>query len=673
MGNAPMRDMSAKLLQRIPYFAHLTDEQLEHLASMTTLKDYAAGQVVVTEDSPCPSFFAVMDGVVKLYVGMGGGGESEISTKGPLTYFNEQALVQPDAACKFTARVVERATLLVLHHRALNASEEWMKTLKLKFYVNKVDCQFADLGKIPFLNNLPPEKLKLLTSLFTYVLKEKGEVICREGEAGDGFYFITQGVCRVTATGQQTKAAFARRVRHSGFLTKRGEKVKSWKRRFFMLEGNELRYYQSEQEALLGMDPRGAVRVVGPKAWMGKPNGIQIGPLDGDVHAGSGGAKAAAASSAGGGRMFYVYGVDAEDSKQWLSLLKAAAEQGAGEESSPSTERGSDRGGAGDRKSTRRKHVRESSMTASAKPGAEHEFQVDLGKGSYFGEVSLSADVPCTATVSAIERCTLLQLPRSDFQNFLSLVPELRDRLKSVLQMRSIDSLKAIKVPFIAEMDDRRLALLSALSTTSSHDPGDGPIIREGDAADACVILSLSLSLSLPLLLNPCLTPLTPSPPLHSFYILVHGRVNITAGGNLLAQLGPGSYFGEIALISDKPRAATVEAATSCLLMSFCKDNFMRLFAYQTPEAMADFTLKVMQKRSELKHVLAHPTGLRLFTKQLESEYSRENVDVSPLSTYVVVCCYLFCCCCLLYTHPLHCYLRTYVRTHPPAVLDRGR
>jgi hypothetical protein len=178
--------------------------------------------------------------------------------------------------------------------------------------------------------------------------------------------------------------------------------------------------------------------------------------------------------------------------------------------------------------------------------------------------------------------------------------------------------------------------------------------------------LSLSLSLSLPLLLNPCLSPLTPSPPLHSFYILVHGRVNITAGGNLLAQLGPGSYFGEIALISDKPRAATVEAATSCLLMSFCKDNFMRLFAYQTPEAMADFTLKVMQKRSELKHVLAHPTGLRLFTKQLESEYSRENVDVSPLSTYVVVCCYLFCCCCLLYTHPLHCYLRTYVRTHTP-------
>jgi CRP-like cAMP-binding protein len=108
----------------------------------------------------------------------------------------------------------------------------------------------------------------------------------------------------------------------------------------------------------------------------------------------------------------------------------------------------------------------------------------------------------------------------------------------------------------------------------------------------------------------------------------VHGRVNITAGGDLLAQLGPGSYFGEIALISDKPRAATVEAATSCLLMSFSKLNFMKLFAYQTPEAMADFTLKVMQKRSELKHILAHPTGLRLFTKQLESEYSRENVDV---------------------------------------------
>ena len=485
MGNAPTRDMSAKLLQRIPFFAHLTEEQLEHLASMTTLKDYAVGQVVVAEDAACPSFFAVMDGVVKLYAGTMHG-ESEFSTKGPLTYFNEQALVKPDAPCKFTARVTERATLLVLHHRALNTSEEWMKTLKLKFYVNKVDCQFADLGKIPFLNNLPAEKLKLLTSLFTYVLKEKGEVICREGETGDGFYFITQGVCRVTATGKSTSAADARLVRHSGFLTKRGEKVKSWRRRFFMLEGDVLRYYQSEQEALLGMEPRGSVRVVGPKAWIGRPNGIQLAP---DAESGGGAA----------GRTFYVQAESSESCKQWLALLKAAADQAAAREGGPSTTTTTHGGRAST--ATRRKQGRASSMlggkkvaakktaaTAAEVPPEEHEFQVDLGKGSYFGEVSLTADVPCTATVSAVERCTLLQLPRSDFQNFLSLVPELRDRLKSVLQMRSIDSLKAIKVPFIAEMDDRRLALLSALSSTSSHDPDDGPIIREGDAADACVL-----------------------------------------------------------------------------------------------------------------------------------------------------------------------------------------
>ena len=46
------------------------------------------------------------------------------------------------------------------------------------------------------------------------------------------------------------------------------------------------------------------------------------------------------------------------------------------------------------------------------------------------------------------------------------------------------------------------------------------------------------------------------------FFILLDGTVKVTRNGRKLAELGSGSHFGEIALVSDVPRTATVQAST---------------------------------------------------------------------------------------------------------------
>ena len=46
------------------------------------------------------------------------------------------------------------------------------------------------------------------------------------------------------------------------------------------------------------------------------------------------------------------------------------------------------------------------------------------------------------------------------------------------------------------------------------------------------------------------------------FIILLDGEVEVTRGGQVIATLGPGSHFGEIALIAHGPRTATVTATT---------------------------------------------------------------------------------------------------------------
>jgi CRP-like cAMP-binding protein len=59
------------------------------------------------------------------------------------------------------------------------------------------------------------------------------------------------------------------------------------------------------------------------------------------------------------------------------------------------------------------------------------------------------------------------------------------------------------------------------------------------------------------------------------FYVIETGTVEVTKDGRYVATLGPGEYVGEIALLRDVPRTATVTATSPTVLQTLDREHFI--------------------------------------------------------------------------------------------------
>ena len=89
------------------------------------------------------------------------------------------------------------------------------------------------------------------------------------------------------------------------------------------------------------------------------------------------------------------------------------------------------------------------------------------------------------------------------------------------------------------------------------------------------------------------------------FFLITDGTAGVSVRGNPRRKLGPGDFFGEISLLDQGPRTATVTAETPISMLALTQWVFKRLIE-QNP-SIASKMLKVMAQRlrSSSKEVTA--------------------------------------------------------------------
>ncbi|RMG16906.1 MAG: cyclic nucleotide-binding domain-containing protein [Deltaproteobacteria bacterium] len=87
-----------------------------------------------------------------------------------------------------------------------------------------------------------------------------------------------------------------------------------------------------------------------------------------------------------------------------------------------------------------------------------------------------------------------------------------------------------------------------------------------------------------------------------ALFLLIEGRVSVRRGDRVIAELGPGECFGEMAILDSSPRSATVAALEEASCLKIEREDFYDIMA-EKPE-IAQGVIKVLMRR--LRRSIGH-------------------------------------------------------------------
>eukprot|EP00605_Chrysophyceae_sp_TOSAG23-4_P000248 GSChrysophyteH1.ASY1.ANO1.285.1 assembled CDS len=188
------------------------------------------------------------------------------------------------------------------------------------------------------------------------------------------------------------------------------------------------------------------------------------------------------------------------------------------------------------------------------KKGDADEMKVHTYKpGDAFGELAIMYNAPRAATCRSAGTCKLWSLDRTSFK----VIVVAASMLKRELYQGFLE-----KVPILETCNPGEIQTLADSLAEETYQDG-AEICRQGDAGDF-------------------------------FYIIKDGEAKCSVNGAEVATLSSGMYFGEIALMTSKPRQATVAASGTLKVLALDRATFTRVLG-----SMEDIMKRNMDKYKE--------------------------------------------------------------------------
>ncbi len=168
-----------------------------------------------------------------------------------------------------------------------------------------------------------------------------------------------------------------------------------------------------------------------------------------------------------------------------------------------------------------------------------------LSDGDFFGEMALLGDQVRMATVKAKHPSTLLRLTRRDVMQLAREGTELKRRLTDIKEGREMQMDLVGLVPLLRGLSNEVLDLIVEQTILVGFRHGD-IVVTEGESGN-------------------------------SMFIIIHGVVSVFKAGELIAELKEGDFFGEMALLGDQVRTATVKIKEKAALLRLNRGDIMKI------------------------------------------------------------------------------------------------
>ncbi len=186
---------------------------------------------------------------------------------------------------------------------------------------------------------------------------------------------------------------------------------------------------------------------------------------------------------------------------------------------------------------------------------------IPLGVGDFFGEIGLLSGRRRSATVFAGDGCALLEIPRRTMLRLMEAEPSVKRRLDEISLKRIVHNL------FGSSLEGRHIDDLVQAAQTREFAPGE-TIFNEGDEPDGLYWIRRGS-------------------------VAVYGRQGVQEV--VLSYVQAGNYIGEIAVVTNTPRTATVRAAAPTETVFVDAERFIKLLE-QYPSVRSKVTATYLER-----------------------------------------------------------------------------